>query len=154
MFLHKNFTEATDLEKVDFFVHCQKLLIKFHPQSPFLCRRDNIKQRIQHILNFFNNYKGLCLWDENVCVLYNKIVVTDDKDPVYALRTNMFKPADPNYNAITIDFVVFRTMEDCKNIVPSVYEPRLQYAIFVKNNKVKIYPIAGFLTQVFGMQII
>ena len=152
--MHKTFKDMTAEEKIDFFVYCQKLLVEFHPDSPFVCRQNNVQSRIQHIKDFIHNYKGLCYQDDNVCVLYNKIVITDPSDPVLALRTNMYHEPNPNYNAVTIDFVVFREIKDCMTFIKTNYDPRIQHVLFVKNNKVKIYPIVNFLTQMFNIPVV
>ena len=154
MVVHKVFSEMKAEEKIDFFVYCQKLLVEFHPDSPFICRRNNTKSRIQQMKGFIENYKGLCYQDDNIGVLYNRIVITDPSDPILALKTNMYKASHPDYNAVSIDFVVFRDLKDCMAFVKTNYDPRIQHVLFVKNNKVKIYPIVNFLTQMFHIPVV
>lgn len=141
-------------EQIDFFVHCQKLLVEFHPTSPFICRANNIKGRIHQMRNFIDKYKGLCYASDNVCVLYNKIVIADPSDPVHTIRANMYHAPDPNYNGVIVDFVVFRDLKDCMPFVQSNYDPRIQYVLYVKNNKPKIYPVVNFLTQIFNIPVV
>lgn len=154
MTIHKAFNIMATAEQVDFFIHCQQLLVKFHPDSPFVCRRDNLNGRIHQMKNFVTNYKGLCYCDDNVCALYNRIVLTDPSDPVHTIRINMYREPDPNYNAIIIDFVVFRALKDCLNFVQSNYDPRIQHVLYVKNNKVKIYPVVQFISQIFNVPVV
>jgi hypothetical protein len=152
--IHKLFTELTAMEQIDFFVQCQKLLVEFHPSSSFVCRRNNIDWRKYQIQAFLKNYKGMCYWDENVCVLYNRVVVSDPKDPIRVLKNNIYHPPDPNYNAIIIDFVVFRSLQDCQTFVHENYDSRVQHVLYVKNNKVKIYPVVNFLSQIFNLAVV
>jgi hypothetical protein len=141
-------------EKVDFFLQCQRLLVEFHPTSPFVCRQNNLKSRLSQMHSFVHNYKGYCHMDDNLCVLFNYVVVADKRDPVQIIKNNMYKEPDPNYNAVVIDFVVFRDLKDCQLFVQSYYDPRIQYVLFVKNNKVKLYNVVNFLGQIFNMPVV
>lgn len=148
------FQELAIEDKIDFFLHCQKLLVEHHPTSPFIFHTGNVETRLKHIQGFVSNYQGFYYQDENVCALYNKIIISDPLSPEHALRQHMYKPPAENYNAITIDFVVFRDLKDCLTFVKGHYEAKVQYILFVKNNKVKIYPTIDFLQQILNLPVV
>jgi len=152
--IHGSFTDLKVLDKVEFFVQCQRLLMEHHPDSPFLCHQNNLQERIKHVKSFVTNYKGLCYQDDTVCALYNRIIVTDTKAPEHALRMNMYKTPSPDYNAVVIDFVVFRDIKDCARFVQANYDPRVLYVLFVRHNKVKLYPVVEFLQQIFNIPVV
>jgi hypothetical protein len=147
------FQQLSAEEKVEFFLKCQELLMTHHPSSPFLCHTGNIKERVKHIQSFVSNYKGYCYKDDTVCALYNKIVVTNPDEPELALRANMYKEPAPNPNAITVDFVVFRDIKDCAKFVQLNYHHTIQYVLFVRHNKVKLYKTLGFVQQILNMPV-
>lgn len=148
------FNTLNTKNKVDFFVHCQKLLIENHPNSPFLFRKDNAQTRLHHVRSFVNNYKGLFYRDDHVCALFNKIMLTDPKDPEHSVKVSMYQPPTEHYNAIIIDFVVFRDIKDCVNFVRYNYDPKVQHVLFVRHNKVKVYPVLDIIQQVLHLPIV
>ena len=152
--IHTSFTDMSGRDRVEFFVQCQKLLVEFHPNSPFILREDNAYARIAQMKSILTQYKGVCYMNENLCMIYNKIVVSRADEPVEAIRAHMYKAPDPNYNAVIIDFVVFRHLQDCKDFVIQNYDPRIQYIVFVKNNKAKIYPLKDFAAQTFKIPVV
>lgn len=147
------FSETKVEDKIEFFLHCQSLLIQHHPQSPFIFHTGNVKERMKHIQAFVNNYKGFYYRDDNVAALYNKIIVTDPATPEHDLRASMYKPPAENYNAISIDFVVFRDIKDCVKFVQSNYDAKVQYVLFVRHNKVKLYKTIDFLQQILSLPV-
>lgn len=150
--IQKEFTQLTINEKIEFFVHCQKLLVEFHPTSPFVFHQGNIQDRIKHIKSFTTYYKGLCYQDENVCALYNKIFISDISEPEQAVKAQMYQLPAENYNAFIIDFVVFKHINDCVEFVKTNYNNKIQYVLYVKNNKVKLFPVINFLSQILNIQ--
>ena len=152
--MHDLFVNVSARDKVEFFVQCQRILVENHPTSEFVCRRNNLEQRLSHMRGFINQYKGFIYTDENVCTIYNKIVVNDVNDPTASVKTYMYQSPDPNFNAIMIDFVVFRNIKDCLAFVKTNYDPRIQYVLFVRHNKVKLYPVVKLLAGVLDMSIV
>jgi len=151
--IHKAFVELTPVEKVEFFVHCQRLLTAHHPRSSFVVRKSNFKERLEHMRTLLANYKGKVYQDEQVCVLYNYLVLPDAREPETAVRYQMFKaPADP-YNAIIIDFVVFREMRDCLTFVKDIVEPKLQHVLFARHNRIKVYSVVDLLHSIFKVPV-
>lgn len=147
------FVDLKAEEKVNFFVHCQKLLTENHPNSPFICRAGNIKIRLAHMKGFVTSYKGLCYQDENVCALYNKIVLTNPTEPELAVRDHMYKAPSEHYNAMVVDFVVFREIKDCSKFVQLEYNANIQHVLFVRHNKVKVYQTIDFLKQILNIPV-
>ena len=141
-------------EQVDFFVHCQQLLVQYHADSEFICRQDNLPNRLLQIKAWVNKYKGICYQQDNVCVLYNRIVVTDPQNAVQSVSAAMYKPPDENYNAIMIDFAAFRDIKDCVTFVRENYDPRIQYVLFARHGKIKIYPVVDLVAQIFNMPVV
>lgn len=141
-------------EKVDFFVRCQQLLVQFHADSEFICRKDNMTQRLKQIKAWVDKYKGICYQHDNVCVLYNRIVVSDPLNPAQAVASSMYQPPNDNYNAIIIDFAAFRDIKDCVTFVKDNYDPRVQHVLFVRHGKVKIYAVVDLVAQIFNMPVV
>lgn len=152
--IDKRFTELTDKERVEFFVHCQRLLVAHHPDSPFVVRKNNLRARIEHMKTLLANYKGCVYQDEYVCVLYNYLVVSNPKEPELAVRSRMYQPPDDNYNSVIVDFVVFRELKDCMNFVQVKQNPRIQYVLFARHNSIKVYPTVSLLANVFKVPIV
>lgn len=145
----KPFQNMTVEEKAQFFVHVQRLLVAHHPNSEYVFREDNIKERMAQAKSLVKKYQGLCYSDDNICVLYNKIFVTDPNDPVQALKDNMFQPTREDYNAVSIDFVVFRDMKDCLNFARGEYDPKIKYVVYSKGGKPRIYETAKLMSKSF-----
>lgn len=150
----KPFQELTNVEKVEFFLKCQQLLRDFHPKSDFIFRENNVAERMRHVAALSAKYKGFCYSNENICVLFNKIYVADERDPVTSLRENMYREPAKEYNAVSIDFVVFRNLNDCMEFSKAQYEPRIAYTVFVKNNQPKIYKTEKFISRILSIPII
>lgn len=152
--IHKSFIQMDSKEKVEFFIQCQKLLVEFHPNSPFVCRKNNLAERLIHIKKFLSDYKGFAYQDDNVAVLYNKIIVSNPKDADSALKHYMYQPPDPEYNAMTIDFVAFKALESCMSFVRANSDPKIQYVLFVRHNQVKVYPTVKLLSNVLNLPVV
>jgi hypothetical protein len=139
-------------QKVDFFIKAQELLIKYHPDSEFLFRQNNAQERLKIAKDLMAKYKGMCYADSNVIVLYNKVMV-NELDPITILRDHMFhEPSNP-YNAVTIDFVVFRELTDCMMWVKNQYDPQIKFVVFVKNNQPQMYRTEKLISKIFNMPI-
>lgn len=133
------FRALSEEEKVDFFCRCQKLLVEFHPSSHFLFTKENYEERKFFVLDFLHKYKGYAYMDDNVCVLYNHVKVEDPNNPVKVVKDHIYREPAANYNAISIDFVVFKQLRDCLSFVSAHNSPQIEYVLFVKNNEVKLY---------------
>lgn len=147
----KPFQSLSVEEKAQFFAHGQSLLIQFHPNSDFIFRQSNVKDRLNEAKSLAHKYQGLCYADDNICVLFNKIVVSDPKDAVATLQANMFRPPHENYNGVSIDFVVFREIKDCMGFCQKQYDPKIQYVVYSKAGKPKIYKTEELMSHVFHM---
>ena len=71
----KPFQTLSVEEKAKFFVHGQKLLTQYHPDSPYIIREDNLTQLMEQVKHLSKQYQGFCYADDNICVLFNKIYV-------------------------------------------------------------------------------
>jgi hypothetical protein len=148
------FQNLTNEQKIDFFVKCQTLLIEHHPHSEFLFTETNLKDRKDFVYKFFHKYQGFYYQDDKVCILYNKIKVEDEKDPIKAIKDHMYRKPVADYNAISIDFVVFRKLEDCFAFCKTYYEPRIAYIVFVKNSAVKLYKTDKLLSSLSSAPLV
>jgi hypothetical protein len=136
--------------RLEFFANCQRLLIEFHPTSEFLFTKENYAERKVFVLDFLHKYKGYCYYDDNICVLFNKVKVEDPRNPVKVVKDHIYKEPVEDFNAYSIDFVVFRKLSDCLNFCQAQYSPRIQYVCFVKNNEVKLYETSKLLAHLNG----
>lgn len=141
------FQELTVDEKIAFFLHGQKLLLENHPDSDFTIYHHTLPQRLGHIRVIADQYKGLTYQDDNICVLFNHIQLPDPKDPISALRAAKFQPPHKDYNAVSIDFVVFKKLTDCAEWCRNHYKPRIEYAVYVKNGKPQVYKTIELISR-------
>lgn len=145
------FQTLTNEEKVEFFLQGQKLLLEFHPNSPFVIHKHTLNERMEHLKVLAAQYQGLTYKDDNICILFNKIYVADENDPVTALAQSKFKPPHANYNGVSIDFVVFRKLKDCAEWCKRYHEQRIQHVLYVKNGKPQIYKPMDLMKKVFNL---
>jgi len=150
----QQFSKLHKQDKIDFFIKCQKLLIDYHPNSPFIFNENNINERMTYAGDIFNKYKGMAYTDENVCALFNYIRLDDPNDPIKALKEHIFKEGAPNYNAISIDFVVFKELKDCLNFCKTNYNGNIEYVIFVKDGKPKVHKTIEFISRILKMPVL
>lgn len=143
-----SFQSLTQEQKVDFFIKCQKLLLQYHPNSPFVVREDNLSKVLDACHNNIKRYQGYHYSDENVCVLWNHILVTDPKDVKKCVVENAYQPPNPAYNAVSIDFAVFRQMTDCLTFIKENNSPQIRYVLFIRDGNPKLYPIEVLLKGV------
>jgi hypothetical protein len=142
------FQSLTRDSQVDFFVRCQSLLLKHHVNSPFVCRVNNMAARLNHMQHFVNNYHGFCYADDHVCVLFNHMLITDPHAPEQSFRQALYKPPAVPYNTITVDWVVFDQLVNCGELIKRQYNTNVQYVLFVRHNKIKLYKALDFLKDV------
>jgi hypothetical protein len=139
-------------EKIDFFVKCQQLLLTHHPNSPFLFRQDNAQRRLAFVKPMCEGYKGFCYSNDNVCIIFNKIWVPHPEQIAQSIVSSQYQPPAQPYNTALIDFVVFRELKDCWDLVSQQFDANLQYIAFVRHNQVRIYPIMQFFVQGLGIK--
>lgn len=135
------FNSLTIEQKVDFFVKCQKLLIKHHTNSSFVIRANNLEKSVNTFASHVKDYQGYYYCNDNICVLFNYIRV-DDSDQLnktQTLRENAYKAPAENHNGVSIDFVVFRDMADSLEFILSQDSPKIKYVLFVKDGKIKLH---------------
>jgi hypothetical protein len=137
--MKKLFNSLSIEEKVDFFVNCQKLLIKYYPDSQFLIRENNLQEAIETFYNQIKRYKGYFYCDDYVFVLWNHIFIEDPKDINNELIKNAYKEPNPNYNAVSLDFVACRKWEDTLKFIKETNEDKIKYLLLVKNGNPRIY---------------
>lgn len=134
----KLFNNLTNEQKVDFFVDCQKLLIKYHSNSDFVIRESKLNEAIDVFINQINKYKGHYYNDDNVCILWNHVYISDPNDSQGELIKNAYQEPNPNYNAVSMDFVVCRKSSDIINFINNYNEDRIQYLLSIKYGRAKI----------------
>lgn len=146
-FMLQQFSKLSKLDKIDFFVKCQDLLIKYHPDSPFIINKGNLKERLTYAHDIFNKYKGMCYTDEYVCALFNYIRIDDPTEPLESLKKHQFCDPTINYNAVSIDFVVFKDLRDCLGFCKTNYNSNIEYVVFVKDGKPKIHKTVDLMNR-------
>lgn len=134
----KLFKNLLSEEKVDFFINCQKLLINHHSDSEFVVRENKLNEAVDIFINQINKYKGYYYNDENVCLLWNHIYVSDPNDCEGELIKNAYQEPNTNYNAVSMDFVVCRKSSDIFDFIKNYDEDRIKYLLSVKYNRAKI----------------
>jgi hypothetical protein len=144
----KQFGQISKEDRVEFFLKCQDILIKYHPNSPYVVRESNVDKTVDGLCANINKYNGYYYSDENICVLWNHIYVSDPKDVRQTLVENAYKPPHPNYNGVSIDFAVFRKMEDCLSFVKSNYTPQIEHILFVREGNPKMYKASQLLKNI------
>jgi len=153
MTINKRFLDLTKEEKIEFFLHGQNLLLQYHTHSPFLFRRNNVQERLNYVREVLEKYKGYCYMDDFIIVLFNHVVVEDPKNVIETLKKYQFNPPDPNFNALSVDFVIFRSMTDCMNWCKSKYDPKIKYVVYVKNGKPQIFKTEKLISRLFHVPL-
>lgn len=138
MNIPKLFKNLSNEQKVDFFVNCQKLLINHHSNSEFVIRESKLNEAVDIFLNQINKYKGYYYSDDNVCILWNHVYVSDPTDTQGELIKNAYQEPNPNYNAVSMDFVVCRKSSDILDFIKNYDEDRIKYLLSVKYGRAKI----------------
>ena len=144
----QQFNKLHTKDRIDFFIKCQDLLIKYHPDSPFIITKDNLKERLTYSNDIFNKYSGMCYSDANVAALFNYVKLNDPNDPIKALKEHQFKEPTVDYNCVSIDFVVFRHLHDCLGFCKTNYNSNIEYIIFSKDGKPKVHKTMDIMTKV------
>ena len=142
------FQSLSQDQKIDFFIQCQILLLQHHPTSSFVIREKTLEKALDSFRDNIQKYKGFCYSDGNVCLLWNKILISDPKSPRKALTENAYKEPCLDYNAISIDWAVFRKMDDIFKFVKENYEERIKYVLFIREGNPKIYEVANILKAI------
>ena len=135
------FQSLTQEMKVDFFVKYQQLMLKHHPNSHFIIREDSLKKTLETCANNIKKYQGYSYLDENACILWNHIIVTDPQDINKVVMDNAYKPPNPDFNGVSIDFAVFRKIEDCLEFIKNNNNNKIKYVLFIRDGHPKIYQI-------------
>ncbi len=133
------FSSLTKEEKIDFFVKCQELLIKYHPNSPFIIRENGLSNTLDAFENNIKKYQGFSYADEHICVLWNKIFVTDPTNLNRVITENAYMPPKEKFNGVSIDFAVFNSMIHCQNFIKDNDDESIKYILFIREGKPKIY---------------
>jgi hypothetical protein len=133
------FQTLSNDQKIEFFLKCQQLLVDNHPDSDFIFREDNIKDRLYFVKDFTQKYKGFVYSNDNICVLYNKIKLKDHRNPAETVKAHMYKGPVEDFNCIIVDFAVFDQLINIKPFIELQYSPQVEYLIWVKHNEVKLY---------------
>lgn len=139
MNIKKLFNNLSTEEKVDFFINCQDLLIKYHADSDFVIRENNLEQAVEIFSEQINKYKGFSYSDNYVFILFNYIFIENKELVNEELIKNIYKNPINNYNAISLDFVACRSWSDTFKFIEEVNEDRIKYLLLVKNGIPKIY---------------
>lgn len=132
-------------ERIEFFVKCQEMLIKYHSSSGFVIRENTLEKAVASCQGNIHKYNGFVYSDDNVCVLWNHIKVSDSSDVQRILKENAYQPPHPQYNGVSIDFAVFRHIKDCLDFVKKNQTPQMEYVLFIREGRPKLYPISDIL---------
>lgn len=154
MILQQKFKTLSTQEKINFFIHCQEILITYHPKSPFIFNRNNYKERLSYVSDMFNKYNGHAYQDEHICVLFNYIHIKDPDNPIESLIEHSYQEPKINYNAISIDWACFRSYKDCLNFIKLTYNSNIEYILWVKDNKPKIHKTIDYISKLLKIPII
>jgi trehalose-6-phosphatase len=125
-------------EKVDFFVKCQELLIKHHSNSNFIVKESNLEEAADIFMDKIDKYKGYYYFDENVCILWNYVYVSNPNDANGSLIDNAYKEPNANYNAVSMDFVVCRKVSDILKFAKENDSAQVEYLLSIKNGRSKL----------------
>ena len=139
------FQSLSQKEKIDFFVRCQEILIKSHSGSSFVIRERGLEKALDAVQTNIFKYQGFSYSDDNVCILWNYIFVSDPKDVTRAVKENAYKGPAENFNAVSIDFATFRKMEDIRGFIKENVKDNMKYVLFIREGNPKIYPIETLL---------
>lgn len=143
------FQSISQEDKVNFFVQCQALMLKHHPKSQFVIKEKQLDKALELFKDNIMRYQGYVHADENICILWNKIIISDANNANRAVTENAYLPPNQNFNAVSIDFAVFRKIEDCFLFIKANHEVQMKHVLFIREGKPKIYPIDQILKVIF-----
>jgi hypothetical protein len=130
-------------ERVELFVKCQEFLIKNHPKSEFILRRNFLKKlnspSLQTLMKLYKEFNGSVYAEEN-CIIFFKIFSI--KDGLTEIYKKYDKMSDDQGNTI---FIVFAAFDEKKINIYELIRRELMGEIsqisFSREGKFKIYPL-------------
>jgi len=138
------FNEMSEEEKMDFFQKCQNMLIKNQPNSPWVLRVDDERNR-GYFLDIFLRYQGMVYESENIILLFNKHYFVNKEEVVVKSRERLFSEPDENANTYSIDFVTSKlTQEVLQEIEPHFKDTGIKWIHFLRGQKVSVFDIEPF----------
>ena len=142
------FQSLSQADKIEFFVQCQALMLNHHPDSPFIIKQSKLDKTLDMFEKNIRIYQGYAYADPNICVLWNKIFVTDPTNVNRVITENAYMPPKEKFNGVSIDFAVFRKMEDCFDFIKKNQEPEMKHILFIREGRPKIYPMEDILKTI------
>jgi len=133
------FKSLSQNEKVEFFIHCQELMLKYHPKSSFVIREGSLDKALEVFQDNINKYQGYYYSNDNICVLWNKIAISDPINVKRVIKESAYQPPSEHYSGVSIDFATFKNITDVKEFIIKNDEERIKYVLFIKEGKPKIY---------------
>ena len=133
------FQSLNQKEKIEFFVQCQALMLNHHPNSNFIIKENKLQQSLDIFRDNIMRYQGYMHMDNNICVLWNKIFVTDPSNVNRVITENAYMPPKEKFNGVSIDFAVFNSMIHCQNFIKDNDEESIKYILFIREGRPKIY---------------
>jgi hypothetical protein len=114
-------------------------MLNHHPDSPFIIKQSKLNQTLDMFEKNIRIYQGYAYTDSNICVLWNKIFVTDPSNVNRVITENAYMPPKEKFNGVSIDFAVFNSMIHCQNFIKDNDEESIKYILFIREGRPKIY---------------
>jgi hypothetical protein len=147
----QQFNKLDKRDKIDFFIKTQTILIEFHPDSPFIINKENLKTRLEYASDMFGRYCGWCFTDKYCSILFNYIKIDNVDRPLDALKKYQFTSGAIDYNAIVVDFAAFREIKDCLDFCRTIFNSNIKWVVWVHKEKPSIYPALEYMTRILNI---
>lgn len=136
-------------DRIKLFKECQRLLIKNHPTSEFIVRRNILSgartKSLETLIKLYQEFNGKVYIDDN-CVVFFKIF--DIQDGIEEIYKKYDEISNDEGNTL---FIVFSTFvkDDAKiqEIVKKELSSKVKKISFSRNGKFKLYPIDRLISR-------
>lgn len=139
----KNFLELSREEKTAFFQRCQDILVKNHPRSEFILRKEAKKKTFY--LDLYLQYKGFAYESEKVALLFNKIKYIPEEWHQTSYENKVFDFPSQEPNCYCIDFVTANMSPSLIEELKPHFNENLEYIGFMRNNTMSFFNFKNFL---------
>lgn len=131
-------------KKINIFQKCQEFLIKNHPNSEFIIRKNLLSQQnkktLETLLKLYKNFNGNVYLNQDCLVFYKIFDIKNGIDEIYK-KYDM--PSDENGNLIFVVFAVFdKNKTNISEIIEKELENKIEKISFSREGKFKIYSLA------------